>query len=74
MLWDTYVTESTTFTFSDKMIMFQVATLNSFGISFYGTSLSRSPRTDLGVDYGRLMIEVGQYASDGAKICLKMDG
>ena len=40
-------------------------------MSFYGTSLSRSPRTDLGVDYGRLMIEVGQYASDGAKLMIE---
>jgi hypothetical protein len=52
-------------------MMFQVATLNSFGMSFYGTSLSRSPRTDLGVDYGRPMIEVGQYASDGAKLMIE---
>lgn len=70
MAWDTDITESTTFTFSDKIMMFEVTSLNAIGMAFYGVSLSTSPRRDLGLEYSRLMAEVGQYASDGAKIMI----
>ncbi|NRD77133.1 DUF3231 family protein [Bacillus sp. BRMEA1] len=71
MPWDTQITESTAAPFSDKLMMFQVTALNSYGMAYYGTSMSMSPRTDLGAEYGRLILEVEQYAADGAKIMIE---
>jgi hypothetical protein len=71
MAWDIDITESTTFTFSDKIMMFQVTSLNAIGIAFYGASLATSPRRDIGLEYSRLMAEIGQYATDGAKIMIE---
>ncbi|MDQ0874494.1 hypothetical protein QFZ77_003153 [Paenibacillus sp. V4I3] len=52
--WDTLPTESTVAPFSDKLMLFHAATLNSAGIAHYGRSLGQSPRTDLGEIYIRL--------------------
>ncbi|WP_261132985.1 DUF3231 family protein [Bacillus sp. Marseille-Q3570] len=70
MTWDTDVTESTTFTFSDKLMMFQTTSLSALSIGYYGTSVSTSPRRDLGVMYGRLIVEVGKFSEDGANIMI----
>lgn len=70
MTWDTEVMDSTTFVFSDKLIMFQTTALIAIGIGYYGTSMSTSPRRDIGLHYTRLSTEIGQYAEDGANIMI----
>jgi hypothetical protein len=70
MTWDTLPTNSTTETFSDKLIMFHVAALTGASVSHYGTSLGTSPRRDIGLHYNRLMQEVLLFAEDGANIMI----
>lgn len=71
MAWNTLATESTDFTFSDKLIMFHSAALTVASTSHYGTSLGTSPRRDIGLHYARLMMEVLKYGEDGANIMIK---
>ncbi|MFD2704982.1 DUF3231 family protein [Salibacterium lacus] len=71
MMLDSEVTDSTTYTFSDKKMMFYCSTLTTISLGYYGTSMSMSPRRDIGVMYGRLMAEVAQFADKGANIMIK---
>lgn len=65
------VTDSTTYTFSDKLMMFYSTELIALGVGFYGTSMAMSPRRDIGVTYNRLLNEILKYAEDGANILIK---
>ncbi|WP_112181362.1 DUF3231 family protein [Paraliobacillus zengyii] len=69
--WATEVTNSTTHTFSDKIMMFYTTALISLSVGFYGTSLAQSPRVDIGVMYNRLSLEIQLYSEDGANIMIK---
>ncbi|WP_010532080.1 DUF3231 family protein [Lentibacillus jeotgali] len=71
MTWNTEVTDSTAFTFSDKFMMFLTTALIALSVGFYGTSMSMSPRRDLGTQYGRLSGEILKFAETGAKIMIK---
>jgi hypothetical protein len=71
MTWDTAVTDSTTPVFSDKLMMFHVSAMIAAGIGNYGTSMSGSPRRDLGLRYASLIPEIALYAEDGANIMIK---
>jgi hypothetical protein len=71
MVWNTLATESTDFTFSDKLIMFHSAALVAASSSHYGTSLGTSPRRDVGLHYSRLTMEALKYGEDGANIMIK---
>jgi hypothetical protein len=65
------VTTSTEKTFSDKLMMFHVAQLSSAKVRNFGDSMALSPRHDLGVLYGRFLLETGKYSEDGAEIMIK---
>ncbi len=67
---DTFVTDSTTPPFSDKLMMFHTVTLNGAGIGNYGAAIAVSLRSDISADYIRLIGEVGKYAQDGVKIMI----
>jgi hypothetical protein len=69
--WDTEVTGSIAYTFSDKLMMFYTTALIALSIGYYGTSMAMSPRKDLGVQYSRLTLEILKYAEDGANIMIK---
>ncbi|MDB5055486.1 MAG: hypothetical protein JWM44_3536 [Bacilli bacterium] len=69
--WNTLPTSSTTSPFSDKLMMFHVASLNAAGIGNYGFSLGSSPRSDLGAHYIRLMAEIMQFTEDGATLMIE---
>lgn len=64
------VTTSTTYTFSDKLMMYFTSGLVGLSIGYYGTGVSQSPRMDLGVMYNRLSLEVQLYSEDGANIMI----
>ncbi|ASN06183.1 hypothetical protein CFK40_14710 [Virgibacillus necropolis] len=68
---DTEVTESTAYTFSDKLMMFYSTALIALSVGYYGSSMAMSPRRDLGVKYSRLVLEILKYAEDGANIMIK---
>ncbi|WHY69492.1 DUF3231 family protein [Neobacillus sp. SuZ13] len=71
MSWDSNVTESTAYTFSDKLMMYYTSSLIALSIGFYGTSMAMSPRRDLGLHYVGLTAEIALYAEDGANIMIK---
>ncbi|MCQ6276223.1 DUF3231 family protein [Bacillus sp. V3B] len=70
MTWASEVTNSTTYTFSDKLMMFFTSSLISLSVGYYGTSIAQSPRIDLGVLYNRLSLEVQLYSEDGSNIMI----
>lgn len=70
MPWDAGVTNSTAATFSDRLLLQHVATLNQAGLANYGTSMSECLRKDLLADYGRLAAEIGQYMDAGANLMI----
>lgn len=70
MTWNIEVTDSTSYTFSDKLMMFYTTALIALSIGFYGTSMAMSPRKDLALQYVRLSAEIAKYAEDGAKIMI----
>lgn len=71
MGWDAEITNSTTHTFSDKIMMYLTSGLISMSVGYYGTGVSQSPRGDLSSMYNRLSLEVQMYAEDGANIMIK---
>lgn len=71
MTYETEVTDSTTYIFSDKLMMFYSTALIALSVGYYGSSMAMSPRRDIGVEYSRLVLEILKYAEDGAKIMIK---
>jgi hypothetical protein len=71
MGWDTEITGSTTYTFSDKIMMFYTTALIALSVGYYGASMAGSPRRDMGTQYSRLTSEILKYAEDGANILIK---
>ena len=71
MTWDSDVTNSTAYTFSDKLMMYYTTSLIALSVGFYGASVSQSPRIDLGVMYNRLSAEIQKISEDGANIMIK---
>lgn len=69
--WAAEVTDSTSPTFSDKLMMFFTSGMISLSVGFYGTAIAQSPRADIGVMYNRLSVEVQLYSEDGANIMIK---
>ncbi|MDQ6600590.1 DUF3231 family protein [Bacillus salipaludis] len=71
MGWDSEITNSTAYTFSDKLMMFFTSGLIGLSIGYYGTAVSQSPRGDITAMYNRLSLEVQLYSEDGANIMIK---
>lgn len=70
-IFETEVTDSTIPPFSDKLMLFHIATLLSAAIGYYGEALSMCQRRDLSADYTRMNIEIGLIAEDGMNILIK---
>ncbi|OIJ18789.1 hypothetical protein BKP45_15550 [Anaerobacillus alkalidiazotrophicus] len=71
MSWQSTITNSTSITFSDKYMMYQIQLSTQLTLSYYGTALSVNSRRDLGADYLRLMLELLHFAEDGANLMIK---
>ncbi len=69
--WQSMITNSTSLTFSDKYIMYQIQLSTQLSIAYYGTALSANSRRDLGAHYLRLILELIQFAEDGANLMIK---
>ncbi|WP_413299946.1 DUF3231 family protein [Bacillus sp. 1P10SD] len=69
--WQSMITSSTSMTFSDKYMMYQILLSTQLSISFYGSALSVNSRRDLGAHYIRLILELLQFAEDGANLMIK---
>ncbi|WP_026905609.1 DUF3231 family protein [Paucisalibacillus globulus] len=68
---DVAVSDSTTWTFSDKLMMFHTSLLMQAGIGNYATAAAASQRSDLMINYERLSIEVAKYSKSGADIMIQ---
>ncbi len=66
-----YVTNSTTAPFSDKLMLHHAALLVQAGVSYYGTALAFIARTDLTGTYTRLMTELIQYLEDAYVLLIR---
>jgi hypothetical protein len=64
------VSESTEYTFSDKLMMFFTSGLIGLSVGYYGTAVAQSPRMDLSVMYNRLSLEIQLYSEDGSNIMI----
>lgn len=69
--WNSEVSDSIVFTFSDKLMMFYTSALTGLSIGYYGASVSGSPRRDLGTMYAGLSRDVLLFAEDGANMMIK---
>jgi hypothetical protein len=67
---DVAITNSTSPTFSDKLVMSHMALLSATGAGNYATAAAASQRSDLFLNYERLSLEVAQYAKDGVNIMI----
>lgn len=68
---ETEVTDSTIPPFSDKLMMFHIATLLSSAIGYYGEALSMCQRRDLSANYVRMVTEMGVLAEDGMNLLIE---
>ncbi|WP_100013006.1 DUF3231 family protein [Lentibacillus sediminis] len=68
---DVGISDSTTQTFSDKLMMFHMSLIMSAGIGNYATAAAVSQRSDLNVNYERLSLEAARLAKSGADIMIK---
>jgi spore coat protein CotF len=57
--------------FSDRLILNHVVLLNAYGIGNYALGIAQSQRRDLSAMYGKIILEVGLYADNGADILVK---
>ncbi|MEH7106742.1 DUF3231 family protein [Bacillus sp. JJ1764] len=69
--WQSMITNSTSMTFSDKYLMYQIQLSTQLTLSFYGSALSVNSRKDVGGHYVRLIFELLQFAEDGANLMIK---
>lgn len=65
------ITPSTIPPFSDKLMMFHMGLLVATLTGSYGLSMAGSPRHDITLDYGRLLIEIEKYGDDGVSIMIE---
>lgn len=68
---DIAVSDSTTQTFSDKLMMFLMSQLMASGLGNYATAGAASQRSDLAVNYQRLALEVTKLAKSGTDIMIE---
>ncbi|QDI92280.1 DUF3231 family protein [Salicibibacter halophilus] len=68
---DVGVSDSTTPTFSDKLMMFHMSLLISSGVGNYATGAATSQRSDIAIDYERLSFENAKLSKSGADIMIK---
>lgn len=69
--WDSSLTGSTTPPFTDALMLNNVASMISIGISSYGTAIGATLRKDITLHYSRLLVELGKYAEDLAELMIK---
>jgi hypothetical protein len=71
MTFESEVTDSTIPPFSDKLMMFHVASLLSSAIGYYGEAMSLSQRRDLAANYAKMIGEIGLLAEDGMNLLIE---
>lgn len=67
---ESYITDTTTPPFTDKLMMYQIITLCNFAMGVNGAATSSSMRSDLVAIHVRFGAEIIKYASEGADIMI----
>ncbi|MBS4219012.1 DUF3231 family protein [Bacillus sp. FJAT-49711] len=70
MTFDQEISESTESPFSDKLMLYHFGLMSYAGIGNYGAAISQSQRSDLVLDYSRLLTEVMKFAEDGVNMMI----
>ncbi|WP_404460393.1 DUF3231 family protein [Sutcliffiella horikoshii] len=70
-IFESEVTDSTVPPFSDKLMLFHIATLLSAALGYYGEALSMCQRRDLSADYARMNMEIALIAEDGMNLLIE---
>ncbi|WP_257535621.1 DUF3231 family protein [Mesobacillus foraminis] len=65
------VTDSTIAPFSDKLMMFHIASLISSAIGYYGEAMALCQRRDLAGNYAKMIGEIGLLAEDGMNLLIE---
>ncbi|WLR57349.1 DUF3231 family protein [Mesobacillus subterraneus] len=68
---ETEVTDSTISPFSDKLMLFHIATLLSSAVGYYGEALALSQRRDLGVSYSTMIADIAVVSEDGMNLLIE---
>src|SRR5690625_1926321 len=68
---DDGVSDSTSQTFSDKLVMYHMSLMLAAGTGHYATAAAASKRMDLMVNYERLSLEVVKLAKSGADLMIQ---
>ncbi|MFC3041124.1 DUF3231 family protein [Virgibacillus xinjiangensis] len=68
---DVCISNSTTQTFSDKLLMFHISLMTAAGIGNYAAAAAASQRSDLMVNYERLSLETARLAKSGADLMIE---
>jgi hypothetical protein len=68
---DSEVTDSTIPPFSDKLMLFFIASLLSSAIGYLGEAMSMCQRRDLSANYSKMIAEIGLLAEDGMNLLIE---
>jgi hypothetical protein len=71
MIVDHLVTTSTNPPFSDKLMVFHKIDMFSMKIRSYANGMSLNGRRDIGLMYGKFLLDIGLYVEDGAQIMIE---
>jgi hypothetical protein len=67
------VTDSTSAPFSDKLMMFFVASLLSSAIGYYGEAMALCQRRDLAVNYAKMIADIGVLSEDAMNLLVEKE-
>ncbi|MBC8061028.1 MAG: DUF3231 family protein, partial [Clostridiaceae bacterium] len=67
----TFVTDSTTAPFSEKLMMFHITALGGISVANDGLALSETLRSDLQTNYMRIMAEAMKFTKQGTDIMIE---
>ncbi|MEG9295279.1 DUF3231 family protein [Mangrovibacillus sp. Mu-81] len=70
MSFDQEISDSTESPFSDKLMLYHFALMSYAGVRNYGVAISESQRSDLAVDYSRLLTEILKFDEDGVNLLI----
>ncbi|MBT2757995.1 DUF3231 family protein [Mesobacillus foraminis] len=65
------VTDSTIPPFSDKLMLYHIASLISSAMGYYGEAMAVSQRRDLAANYAKMITEMGVLAEDGMNLLIE---
>ena len=51
-------------------MMFLIASITAVGVMDFGIAIGASIRKDLAIQYAKMMIKIGNFADEGAKIMI----